>query len=288
MISDGAIATLHEVLGSGRAMLFTGAGFSADARDADGAPLPLGRRMAEELAALCFGDDCDDDSTLQDLYDVATERHGRELAAYLRRRLRIGAAPLPDHFGWWFAAPWARIYTLNVDDLEDAIARQFALPRPPRVISAVPCDDHEAIDPARPRRDELEVIHLNGVVTDDLDTVTFSTLQYATRLVDGCPYYGALIADLAACPFVFVGTQLDEALFWQHLQLRRARDGAPDTARPHSLLVTPSLSRARRVLLEGLNIEWVSATAAELAAVALPPIVALPTRLSRDAHARVG
>jgi hypothetical protein len=291
MISDDALEHLRTAFAGGRAMLFTGAGFSAAARDAEGAALPLGEAMARELGALCFGDDCDDDSSLQDLYDVATEHHRADLIDYLKKRLVIGEHALPEHYGLWFAAPWARCYTLNVDELEGAVARQFALPRPIRAISAVPCDPKAPALPPPPR-DVLEVVHLNGIVGDELDTVTFSTLQYATRLVEGCPHYAALTADLDACPFVFVGTVLDEALFWQHLQLRRARHaerGERDDARPRSFLVTPSLSRARRVLLEGLHIEWVPGTAEEFADGALRMLVAAPRRrFARDPVREVG
>lgn len=237
---------LRQAIADRRAVLFTGAGFSSDARDTTGAPLPLAATMTEELRALCFGDCPDDDSTLQDLYDVAIDHHPAELLAYLQRRLRVGAHPLPDHYRLWFAAPWARIYTLNVDDLEVAAARQLGLPGPP------------------------EVIHLNGVVGDDLAAMTFSTLQNARRLVEPCPLYTRLIDDLERRPFLFVGTVLDEALFWQHLQLRRSRRG--DRPRPRSYLVTPHLSRARRQLLDGLEIEWVRGTARDFAEQTLAPL----------------
>jgi hypothetical protein len=230
---------LRQAIAERRAVLFTGAGFSSEARDTEGAPLPVASVMAEELRALCFRDCPEDDSTLQDLYDVATEHHPDALLGYLRRRLRVGAHPLPEHYRRWFAAPWARIYTLNVDDLEDAAARQFGLTGLP------------------------EVVHLNGRVGDDLDAMTFSTLQHAQRLVTPCPLYTRLIDDLERRPFLFVGTVLDETLFWQHLQLRRSQRG--DRPRPRSYLVTPHLSRARRELLSGLSIDWVEGTAGELA-----------------------
>lgn len=230
---------LRQAIADRHAVLFTGAGFSSDARDTAGDPLPLAARMTEELRQLCFGDCPDDDSSLQDLYDVATEHHPEALLAYLQRRLRVGEHPLPAHYRRWFAAPWARVYTLNVDDLELAAARQFGLGELP------------------------EVVHLNGIVGDDLGALTFSTLQNAQRLVTPCPLYSRLIDDLERRPFLFVGTVLDEALFWQHLQLRRSRAG--DRPRPRSYLVTPHLSRARRQLLAGLAIEWVEGTARDVA-----------------------
>ncbi len=280
MLADADREWLEGALRGGEVVLFTGAGFSAGAADLRGRALPLGKEMAIELEEICFGRS-ENDSALQDLYDVAAEHHRAELAEYLGERLRVGDAPLPDHYGLWFVVPWARVYTLNVDDLELAAARQFALPRRPVPISAIPPRSWDGAASAPARRETspsvLEVIHLNGLVGNDLDSVTFSTLQYATRLVDGCPYYAELTADLAARPFIFVGTALDEALFWQHLQLRRAR-GEPTSGRPRSFLVTPRLSRARQVLLEGLNIEWIPAAAEAFAEEVLRRLVSHPAR----------
>lgn len=278
MLGDLEREWLEEALEGGEVVLFTGAGFSAAAWDLRGRPLPLGKEMALELEAICFGTS-ESDCALQDLYDVAAEHHRAELGKYLRERLRIGDAPLPAHYGLWFAAPWARIYTLNVDDLELAADRQFELPRKPVPIAALPprsrSPDESGEAPRPPSTDVLEVIHLNGLVGEDLDSVTFSTLQYATRLVDGCAYYFELSADLAARSFVFVGTALDEALFWQHLQLRRAH--GPE-GRPRSLLVTPRLSRARQVLLEGLHIDWIAGAAEDFAENVLSRFVSEPAR----------
>ncbi len=59
---------------SGKAMLFTGAGFSSDARDLDGTPLPDSAQMIAELWPLVFGAEAPDSSSLADLYDVAMLR----------------------------------------------------------------------------------------------------------------------------------------------------------------------------------------------------------------------
>jgi hypothetical protein len=118
---------LSRIIASGEAMLFTGAGFSTDARDLDGRPLPDSRQMIRELWPICFGPDGGepDDSSLADLYDVALVCARDRLSEYVARRLRIGDAPLPPHLAAWFGAPWRRIYTLNIDDIEVAVQRQL-------------------------------------------------------------------------------------------------------------------------------------------------------------------
>src|SRR5262245_1133075 len=113
-------AELADAIASKQAILFTGAGFSAEAADRAGQPLPESRAMVEDLWRMLFGDQPRDDSTLADLYDVALVRAPERLRDYLATRLRIGDRPLPRTFAQWFGAPWRRAYTLNVDDLESA------------------------------------------------------------------------------------------------------------------------------------------------------------------------
>jgi hypothetical protein len=249
---------LSALVASGDAVLFTGAGFSADARDCLGRRLPRSVDMASELWSLLFGDEPADDSTLPDLFDVAIARCPDRLRAYLHERLTVGDDTLPGYLQHWFAAPWRRIYTLNIDDLECAVSRRFPLPCPLRTLTMG--DDVEADG-----GDALDVIHLNGFVGTRPDLATFSTSQYAARLCRPDPLYARLCDDLMARPFVFAGTVLDEPVFWQHLEL--ARSGRDMAARPRSLLVTRSLSRARHLLLETLNITWIAATVAEAAEV---------------------
>jgi hypothetical protein len=108
------------------------------------------------------------------------------------------------------------------------------------------------------------VIHLNGLAGDDPRALTFSTLQYASRLCGGDRHYEQLVPDLEHAAFVFAGTTLDEMTLWQHLELRRRANG--EHARPASVLIARRLPRARRALLERHNIRWIEASIAEVAA----------------------
>lgn len=248
------LGELRAMIRSGNAVLFTGAGFSAEAKDHAGRPLPDAREMVADLWEILYPGE-PDDSSLCDLYDAALVRAPEALRAYLDRRLKIGDAPLSRSFARWFSAPWARVYTLNVDDLEAAVMRQFDLPR-----ALVP---RSALAPRERCEDGLEVIHLNGIAGDAAEDVTFSTLQYASRLCAPDREYERLVEDLRTRPFVFVGTTLDEVVLWKHVQLERAY-GKPLPHR-HSFLIAPQLGRARRDLLESVHIHWIEATAAQIA-----------------------
>ncbi|HSJ99902.1 MAG TPA: hypothetical protein VK932_01630 [Kofleriaceae bacterium] len=261
-----ALDELAVVIRSGEAMLFTGAGFSSGARDLDGNPLPDSAQMIRELWSLVFETDGPDDSSLPDLYDAALLRAPERLGAYVACRLRIGDHPLPRHYEAWFSAPWRRIYTLNVDDLERAVARQYALPRRLRSVSAIVPDEPEPDEPGEHEhehepegREALDVVHLNGLAGATADELTFSTMQYASRLCSRDREYERLVSDLERAPFVFAGTTLDEVVLWQHVELRRRATGDPPPRRP-SFLISPALTRARQVLLESLGIRWVRAT----------------------------
>jgi hypothetical protein len=257
-------AELAAMIGSGEAVLFTGAGFSAEATDADGRALPDAKEMVADLWQLLFEGEPPDESTLSDLYDVALMRAPDRLQAYLASRLSIGDRPLPETFARWFSAPWRRVYTLNVDSLEQAVGKQFELRRPLVTVSALARD--------RPRtHDGLEVVHLNGIAGDDPRDVTFSTMQYASRLCTPDREYERLCHDLAERPFVFVGTTLDEVVLWKHVQLERQANGGKRPSH-HSFLIAPSLTRARQTLLASHRIHWISATATEFAETVLPSL----------------
>jgi hypothetical protein len=257
------LARMAAVVASGDAILFTGAGFSSGALDTASRPLPDAAQMRVELWHLLFGEAEPDDSSLQDLYDVALERIPAQLADYLAARLRIGAAPLASHYASWLAAPWRRVYTLNVDDLAAAVQRQTRLPR--ALVRASRTDN--ASDLRALTSNELAIVHLNGLATDGAHALTFSTFQYAARLCGRDRDYEELAHDMMRAPFVFAGTTLDEVVLWQHLvRLRRRVD---DLTRPPSWLIARTLSRARQLLLQAIGVRWLPISI-EAAAAYLP------------------
>ncbi|KAB2908592.1 MAG: hypothetical protein F9K40_04220, partial [Kofleriaceae bacterium] len=121
------LAELLDTTTSGEAILFTGAGFSRGMRDRAGRALPTSEEMSAELWQQLFGAEPHDGSSLADLFDVALQRDRDAVRRYLDERLTV-ADDVPWHIAAWLAAPWRRIYTLNVDDAEAAVARCCQLP----------------------------------------------------------------------------------------------------------------------------------------------------------------
>ncbi|MDH5673699.1 MAG: SIR2 family protein [Myxococcales bacterium] len=263
LLDSADLAYLGGQVARGTVVLFTGAGFSVDAKDLDGRNLPIGDGLARDVWALLFSDEEYDGSPLTDLFGTAKIRKARLLRDLVSRRLTVDPTSVPEYMQVWFEVPWLRVYTLNIDDLEEAVADSFQLPRTPVPISAV----GQGAELVSTSSGELPVAHLNGSVSDELEDLTFSAQDYAQRQAAQEPWYAQLSADLLAYPFVFVGSPLEEPLFWQHLAMRSLKSRETREHRPRSFLVTPTLPRAKQALLAEHHIHWVKATAGEFAAV---------------------
>lgn len=248
---------IHLLLGrisSGHSVLFTGAGFSSAAKATDGQPLPSSSELKKILWPIAFPDiPVDEESSLADVFDCALSQSQNQVRTTLEACLRVDHSSLPKFYSSWFAVPWARAYTLNVDDLEIAAEASFTLPQKIHPVSAS--------DPVP--SDGLAFVHLNGQLTD-LPNITFSTRQYASRLPGKDPWHSTLVADLMSRTVIFVGTTLDEPPLWQHLELRGPK-GRNRELRPRSFLVTPYLTLARKQMLKTFNIDHIPMDACQFA-----------------------
>lgn len=255
-IDQGLIARFRRQLARGEIVLFTGAGFSYAARTAAGAPVIQVPELKERLSKLAFpsGEGDGTESSLADLFSVAMSRASGAVGDFFRDRLTVSASKSPERFRDWFAMPWYRHYTLNIDDLDEAVASTYALPRQLHSFSALSHQAHQDVG--------LQSVHLNGRLRE-FPRVTFSTTQYAARLAQPDPWYTFLSTDLLTHPVLFVGSVLDEPSLWQQIELRRSRERGEAELRPASYLVAPSLSSARAALLKSFNIDWVRATEQE-------------------------
>lgn len=239
-------------LSQGRVILFTGAGFSLAAKSVSGDAIPSAETLTKALWELAFPGVPYDGSSLGDVYEAASSSAGGATKRLMESQLTVDHRTLPSEYRLWFAYPWYRIYTLNVDDLEEAAERAFDLPRPILPVSAL-TDAHPVGAGAA-----LTVIHLNGRVKD-LPNVTFSSRQYGERLAAPDLWYDNLVRELQSHSVLYVGTSLDEPPLWQYVEARgRRRPGRE--LRPGSFIVVPHLPLARRVGLSQYNISWVEDT----------------------------
>jgi len=242
----------------GDLVLFTGAGFSRDARTPAGFPLPSVDELKEALWTVAVPDvPLDEGSTLGDVFEVAVRNAGTATRRVLEERLTVDASTVPAFYRAWFAMPWLRAYTVNIDDLDQAVMRAFALNRHVKSISAL-----SAELPAL--GGDLLVTHLNGTLAE-YPEVTFSQPQYGERVALPDAWYAHLVTDVLSHPVLFVGTSLDEPPFWHHLAARGRRSRGVREHRPGSYLVSPTLPDARRRMLEEYNVDWIPMDAAAFA-----------------------
>ena len=220
-------------------MLFTGAGFSSAAQNQLGSVVPSVRELRLLLNDLVYpGSALEEGDTLKDLYGLAQARaHGR-LKELLAQQFSVDRLTVADMYADLFSAAWFRVYTLNVDDLELAVAASRTLPRP--LVSITPSQ--------HPQGEGLEVVHVNGRWDDGPDGVTFSPVQYGGRYPGADPLHHQCAVDLLQRPVLFIGTELEEPPLWQAIELRKRATGRD--LRKRSFLVTPTISRSKRDFLE--------------------------------------
>lgn len=272
---DHIIKRVQGQMSRGQLVLFTGAGFSQGALDRSGKPVPGSTELRDLMFEIAFpGEALETDTSLGEAYAVALRRNRNKVRTLLETRLSVGPDTLPSHFGVYFNLPWYRVYTLNVDDLESAVSRQFSMRRPLVSISAT---SYGGAAGDRPGTSRLEVVHLNGVVSQEPELVTFSELQYGERGAGPDTWYTRCVADLRTRPVIFVGTLLRESTLWQHVEIRR-RHPRGDILPPGSLLVTPALTRARAEMLSTLNIDWLQGTAESFASDVIRKLADAPAK----------
>lgn len=253
-------AHLRDSLGHGRVVLFTGAGFSLGARATAGPRLPSSSALATELWGVLFSEDFDG-SSLGDIYSVGVRKKQGAIRTILETRLRVDPHTLPECYKTWFSAPWARIYTVNVDTLDEAAAVAYDLPRPLTPLSALSSEYVLSRG--------LDSIHLNGTLAD-FPNLTFSEEQYGERTVHWDSWYQTLMTDLLNKPVLFVGSTLNEPPLWHYIALvgqkgtrGRAKRSRVKEHRPRSYLVTKHLTLARQAKLEQFNVIWIQASQEE-------------------------
>ena len=262
-VNDRHFRRLSSQMSRGEPVLFLGAGFSLDAFDQAGQSVPTSSKLAEELWAIAFPkDDFDPNTSLGDVFHCALVRSRKNLHNYIQRRFTINADTLPESYKIWFSMPWHICYTLNIDDLETAATRTFSLPRDIQSISATTGN----LSDYRARANSLQLIHLNGMIGDGVDHLTFSERSYGERLATPDSWLIRCTADILGRPVVYVGTELHEPTLWRYIESRNQRGGRhARELRPGSYFVTPVLSKARELLLKELNVNWIPMTGEEFA-----------------------
>ncbi len=244
-------------------VLFTGAGFSYGAKNFDSENLPTGYDLTGEIWKLLYPDaDREDNIELQDIYQLAVAKKNHGLKNLLTKKLTINPDSLLDYQMEYFKFPWKKVYSLNVDNMADAVRGKSKAIRNLIKIDATSTGQmNQHIH--KQESSDLQYIYLNGSL-DNYEKMTFSKSSYSRRLLSSDPWYVELINDLTISPIVFVGSQIDEPSFWLNIEERKHKGRKGNfELRPKSYLVIPTLSRAKQELLSEYNIFWIPMTAEE-------------------------
>lgn len=147
--------------------------------------------------------------------------------------------------------PWARIYTLNIDD---ALDRALAKNSKQNVVTKYRFDRVTDNDPFYGR---LEFVKLNGSINRQADGLIFSPQEYGASSANQPLWYKELSADFFKFTFLFVGTRLAEPLFYHQVESYRIANNAKEG---RSFVLTPSATAAEKIHLQDLNLEHIPGT----------------------------
>jgi hypothetical protein len=229
--------------------------------------MPGSTALRDALLEIAYpGEPVESRTSLNDAFAVAVKTNRNAVRTLFDKRLSVSPESLADYYRLYFSMPWYRVYTLNIDDLEAAAAQRFDLRRQPVSSSATTLASDE---PRRPGASTLEVVHLNGMLSDSLESMTFSDAQCGSRTATPDSWYIRCAIDLQSRPVVYVGTELNESPLWQHIELRRRQGGESGIMPPRGILISPSLTRARADMLRAFNVEWLKMGAGDFAAEVL-------------------
>lgn len=249
-------------LGKNEVVLFLGAGFSSNATNLLGKPLPLSRQLAASIWDFLAYPDAFDDTSLPDIYE-ALLRSGKpdtEIRPLLENHLLT--SEIPRIYDSLVRPFWYRVYTTNVDDLLQRLYRRNSA-APHLTVASFPQEELRERDQSL---SSLQAIFLNGILPCSPRDLTFSVRQYARRSGTSSPLYQAFLGDYSYYPTVFIGTELNEPLFWQHLEARESRQPGISEQRPKSFLISPRISPPKRVQLDALNVVPIEATVGQFLA----------------------
>ncbi len=232
---------------NGRLMLLLGAGTSDGSHDSNNSEIPMGNDLAKELAELMsWPYNAEPISTV---YSAINAVDSSRLHTFLRNRL-TNTKPSPE-LQTIASFPWARIFTLNIDDCTETALRNA---RKQNVQVFARNSPLEEVDPIF---QSVQLVVLNGSADRPEDGFIFSPQEYGEGSNRLPIWYRELGQNHSSYTFVFVGSKLNEPLF-QHAmaEMRSIVKRAP----LRGYVITPSASEIDKHHLSSLNLVHVPGT----------------------------
>ena len=238
-----------------RVVLFAGAGFSCGAESRIGNRLPVGTKLSELIWKYLRYTGEYDGSPLVEMFSALLKRGlpYQEISRFIESIFIVD--DVPEYYKKISVPHWRRIYTTNIDNVLDVA---FAKSDKKLEIIKYPNDDVAERDAFL---NKIQVYHLNGKLPCRPDEVTFSFEQFAEASNKKQPLYEEFVRDYSTHPTIFVGTELNEPIFWQCVTSRRERFAGGTEFRPKSFLISPRIAEPKKEVLAEYNILPIEATA---------------------------
>lgn len=252
--SNSDFVFLRQQLQRGKVILFTGAGFSVGATNLAGEVLPLGGKLAEMLADLSgyayTGE------PLPIVYEAARGNTGiAKIWEVLRQQFGV-----KDYADWYQivrAITWHRIYSLNIDNLLQRMYLTGSGQQLRTIINPAPYEERDSL------LGDLQCVHLHGHI-DGMDKgLSFTLPDFGKLTATTDVWYQQFIEDLYFRSVIFIGTQLEEPMFFHYLNLRDPKEKDVHEYRPKSYLVNRTIGPMRMSNLRDRNIVGIECTAEE-------------------------
>lgn len=231
----------------GKVILLLGAGASFGSTTSSGKQIPLGNEIARILAE--NADLPYSNESLPKVYSACKPILGDKIHDIFDENFR-NCTPSKE-YNILSKYVFARIYTLNIDDaFEKSIDRnsQQQLYIKQR---------NEKVSPVDQLFKKIDYIKLNGDVKTPQNGYIFSPQEYGAGSAQSPLWYKELGNDFFNYKFIFIGTLLDEPLFYHQIERYR---GVTNTTAQRSYVITPSASPIEVASLRSSNIEHIPAT----------------------------
>lgn len=239
---------IKKAYSEGRLILFLGAGASVGSKNAKNIDPPLGYELAR-LIAEASALEVEDKDSLGDVYAAAKSMLGSELDSLLEGYYKH-CTPSQDYISL-AKFPWARIYTTNIDDSFERALNRYSCQKV-NIRSRNDC-----VEDKDQMYGKLDYVYLNGSVSRIKDGFIFSPEEYGVASAMSPLWYEELASDYMQCMFVFIGTVINEPVFFHHIERYKYRSSSKGVV---SYVITPHMSSVKASSLKSYGIEHIKGT----------------------------
>ncbi len=230
----------------GRLVILFGAGASLTSSDQYGNDIPssysLANILANESGLEYQGEN------LQTVYSAVLDLLGNHRVIEILEKFFRNTEP-SDEYLTLARYCWRRIYTLNIDDALDKALLTMSPQKVKIRHRKDPIADKDQLF------QDLDYIKLNGSSDRLYDGVIFSAKEYGASSSIVPSWYEELSKDYFSNYFLFIGTELNEPLFYHQIERVRLKTGENEQL---NYVLTPSASEIQKASLRSRNLIHIS------------------------------